>query len=122
MKIDAKKEILSFQVIPTEANSATPEMTFFIPSIFSGFDGHFPGQPVVPGISQLLMAQVAIEKFYNKTMVIQSITRAKFIAQLSPEVSIKVVWKTKVSDEKTVYVCKLLVDSDIVSSFNLAMS
>lgn len=48
------------------------------------FKGHFPGNPLVPGILQIEMAHYAAQTALGATCVVKEISKAKFIAPLYP--------------------------------------
>jgi 3-hydroxyacyl-[acyl-carrier-protein] dehydratase len=48
------------------------------------FDGHFPGNPVTPGVIQIQLAKEVLEKYYDRTINLDSIARCKFLAVLNP--------------------------------------
>ncbi len=64
----------------------TCEATFTFDRAFPGFDGHFPGNPIVPGICELsaveLMAQEATD---NPRLRTAAILQVKFRAPLLPD-------------------------------------
>ena len=45
---------------------------------FRGFEGHFEGNPIVPGICLVLAARVAAEAALNKALVTRSIANCRF--------------------------------------------
>lgn len=48
------------------------------------FDGHFPGNPVTPGVIQIQLVKEILEKHYQKNIKLDSIGRCKFLAVLNP--------------------------------------
>ncbi len=49
------------------------------------FSGHFPGQPILPGIAQLGMVFDAIRHFGNPDMKISHISRVRFKQMIRPD-------------------------------------
>ena len=45
---------------------------------FRGFEGHFEGNPIVPGVCLILAARAATEKVLNKALVTRSISNCRF--------------------------------------------
>jgi len=68
-EIDSDGEILA--QVSTDADSAW-------------FPGHFPGEPVLPGIAQLSMVVKSIEKALGKQLVLQELARIKFKQLIRP--------------------------------------
>ncbi len=60
------------------------------------FSGHFPGNPVLPGIFQIEMARYALEAANRMNYNISSILKAKFMNMILPDNRITV--KIKVAD------------------------
>lgn len=61
------------------------------------FDGHFPNNPITPGVVQIQLAKEILELHYNKTFKLNTIGRCRFVAILNPaenptiEVSLTIV-------------------------------
>lgn len=51
---------------------------------FPLFEGHFPGQPVLPALGQALLARDAAECLRGETLSIAGIGQAKFLALIEP--------------------------------------
>jgi len=54
------------------------------PEDFDAFDGHFPGNPVLPGIVLLEIAQLALELFIEKPMTLKMINKMKISGIVLP--------------------------------------
>ena len=48
------------------------------------YEGHFPGQPVVPGVMQLQMIKELVEKSTNRELLLSEVTIAKYINMIDP--------------------------------------
>ena len=48
------------------------------------FDGHFPGQPILPGVFQLEMVRSAAEWMLNRSLAISTVRKAKFHRPIRP--------------------------------------
>jgi len=51
---------------------------------FTGFSGHFPSNPVLPGVCQIQCVLLLLSEKYGKELQIQSVSRAKFLNTVSP--------------------------------------
>lgn len=77
------QEIKNFMNIKdTGENSLEFSITF--PDSFSGFQGHFPGNSILPGVVQLMTVQTALEKKLNRRLSLYEISAAKFKAPVLP--------------------------------------
>jgi 3-hydroxyacyl-[acyl-carrier-protein] dehydratase len=56
---------------------------FTLPENFPAFDGHFPGQPVLPAVVQIMTAVYVISAGTGKTHALKEIRKAKFTAVIS---------------------------------------
>lgn len=48
------------------------------------FAGHFPGDPILPGIAQLNMVTECIERVLHKKLILQNLARIKFKQLIRP--------------------------------------
>ena len=48
------------------------------------FKGHFPGQPVLPGVCQLQIVKELLEKALNKNLFLQEAASCKFLQMIDP--------------------------------------
>ena len=56
---------------------------FVFPSHFTGFKGHFPDSPIVPGVCKIQALLVMVETFYGRGFRLQEIVQAKFFLPVS---------------------------------------
>jgi 3-hydroxyacyl-[acyl-carrier-protein] dehydratase len=57
---------------------------FLFPAEFSGFQGHFPGQKVLPGVCQILCVLTAVERGEGKAVRLTDVLLAKYAAPVLP--------------------------------------
>ena len=60
---------------------------------FIGFNGHFPGYPVLPAMLQVLLGIIVSEKLYGQKLTLQKLDKAKFMRQIKPGQTITVAGK-----------------------------
>lgn len=65
-------------------------MTF--PANFIGFQGHFPGRPVLPGVCLVLAALLQAEGASRTPLVLREVVSAKFYAPVEPEVTVRMTY------------------------------
>lgn len=64
------------------------EGTNFFISLVDGhevYKGHFPGNPVSPGVCSIEMIRECTEKALGKKLLVSSISRCRFLAVLTPD-------------------------------------
>jgi len=49
------------------------------------FKGHFPGNPIMPGVCMIQIIKELTEKFTQESLLIQTLTNVKFMALINPE-------------------------------------
>lgn len=79
-----KKEIIKHVKVKAPGDG-TFSAEFCFPASFVGFDGHFPQQPVLPGVCLIQAVLVAAEQALAKTLELEEIVLAKFIAFTLPD-------------------------------------
>ena len=53
------------------------------------YEGHFPEQPVVPGVCTLTIIRESLTKVLGKEVIFESIKECKYISALIPEKNLK---------------------------------
>ena len=51
---------------------------------FTGFKGHFPGKPVLPGVCQILALSVLAKRAAGCDFRLDEVSRAKFLSVIEP--------------------------------------
>jgi 3-hydroxyacyl-[acyl-carrier-protein] dehydratase len=51
------------------------------------FKGHFPGNPIMPGVCMMQIIKELTEKITNSTLFMQSLSNVKFMSLINPYVS-----------------------------------
>ncbi len=95
------------------------EQCFCFDHSFIGFDGHFPGYPILPAILQTLMAQILAEEVVGAPLQLVALKRAKFTRQLRPGEKIKVRLSCRKEGMELHCPVQLLVADETASSFTL---
>ncbi len=62
------------------------------------FQGHFPGNPILPGVFQLEMIKFCIEALFKVSLNIRKVNRTKFSRPILPGMSVMV--EIMIDDEK----------------------
>jgi len=64
--------------------------TFCPAADFIGFDGHFPGYPVLPAMLQIMFGVVVCEELCASKLKLKKLDKAKFMTQIQPGQAITV--------------------------------
>ncbi len=51
------------------------------------FKGHFPGNPIMPGVCMMQIIKELIEKVLDKKLFLQTSTNIKFMAKINPDIN-----------------------------------
>ena len=54
------------------------------------FRGHFPGRPILPGIAQIELVKLVLEKFLEAGLMVKTVKKTKFSHQIEPGASVHV--------------------------------
>ena len=76
------------------------------------FSGHFPGEPILPGVAQLGMVFDAIWQACGINLKISGVKRVKFKQIIKPGDKIQII-ASKKNDDKNLYAFQVMVDSQI---------
>lgn len=68
---------------PEETAPGVWEASFVFAPDFSGFNGHFPGDPMLPGVAQIMAA--ALTASGGRTMRVAHVGRTKFMNMVRPD-------------------------------------
>jgi 3-hydroxyacyl-[acyl-carrier-protein] dehydratase len=85
VKSDIRDSLLS--VSPVEADGEIVAEYSFAGEL-DVFAGHFPGNPVLPGVFQIEMIRHALETLYREKYIIKLTSKAKFSSMIFPDSTI----------------------------------
>lgn len=69
--------------------------SFLIGADFPGFNGHFDGNPVLPGVCCIQTVIFLIEKWLGRRVVLDEVVSAKFLAVVAPDAELTVTCSKK---------------------------
>lgn len=62
-------------------------ITIFVNASHEVFKGHFPGNPIMPGVCMIQIIKELTESITKSSLMIQSLANVKFMALINPEVT-----------------------------------
>jgi 3-hydroxymyristoyl/3-hydroxydecanoyl-(acyl carrier protein) dehydratase len=86
-----------------------------VPSDSPWFDGHFPGEPILPGVAQIGMVFDAIRKARNQDLKLSSVRRVRFKRIIRPDDQIKII-AAPLKQEAGSYSFRILIRDEAVCS------
>ena len=81
------------------------------------FQGHFPGQPVLPGVAMIWMAEQYIRIWFDEARTIRTLSTVKFQSVIAPEAEVQI--RLKYVAEKAQYHLKILNDETVFAQAKL---
>lgn len=73
-----------FTITTLQADNNTVHAVLEINAAHRIFEGHFPGQPVVPGVCMMLMVKEVMEKVIGRTTRLVKADYLKFLSMVNP--------------------------------------
>ncbi len=91
-----------------------------IPPESQWFSGHFPGQPILPGIAQLALVRDTVSQAYGESVAVSAFNRVKFKKMVAPGKFLRIMATPKQGPEDA-YTFRILVEDEVVCSGNLTL-
>jgi len=90
-----REEIMTRADVPVRSLAADEgyELTFRLGDDFVGFQGHFPGRPILPAFVQLLMGECAVRMHRGRVGSLRRVERGKFLRPIQPNEPVTVCWQ-----------------------------
>jgi len=82
-----RDEIRTCLLTRSEESDGAFEAAFRFPAAFTGFQGHFPGRPVLPGLC-LLQAALVAAAGDGQPLALRELVNVKFFAVVEPDMDI----------------------------------
>ncbi|MEM1413588.1 MAG: hypothetical protein AAGH15_01745 [Myxococcota bacterium] len=83
---------------PTTATADAAVVPVGVPRDLRYLDGHFPGNPIVPGVAQLILVEGAARRAFPDLGATQGIGRLKFRARIDPGDEVEVALERRTAD------------------------
>ncbi|MBC9813438.1 3-hydroxyacyl-ACP dehydratase [Crocinitomicaceae bacterium CZZ-1] len=64
------------------------------------FEGHFPGNPVTPGVAQLEIVKELLSLHYKRPIQLKSISNCKYLAIMNPVETPEIMVKLSVTEQE----------------------
>ena len=76
-----------YQVISLKKKEHLHEAVILVNEKHDIFKGHFPGNPIMPGVCMMQIIKELTEEITGVTLVMKSLSNVKFMALINPEVT-----------------------------------
>ena len=91
-----------------------------VPSGSFWYSGHFPDEPILPGIAQLGIVYEAVRRVIGREFYLVGVRRIKFKKMIRPHEYLKISITPKKGKEGT-YAFRILIGNDLACSGNLTL-
>ena len=115
------EEIRECRIISVHETEQGYEMGYVFGPAFSGFQGHFPQNPILPAIIQLMTARESIIEQMGRDLLITKVSRAKFKKIITPDIPVTVVWTLREQEDAFICKCILETEGNPASSFIMTL-
>ena len=86
-----------------------------VPSESPWFSGHFPGEPILPGIAQLDMVRDAVARLHQLPFRVSGVKKVRFKRVVKPEELMRITVVPKKGEDMS-YVFRITVEGEQVSN------
>jgi 3-hydroxymyristoyl/3-hydroxydecanoyl-(acyl carrier protein) dehydratase len=120
LRQDAREAILEL----TSGLEGQVEAVILFPAGLDVFKGHFPGQPIVPGILELELFRAAAERLFpGSSFRILSVAKAKFLREIKPGEKVRLTGAFPSLDGKKTLIVKgqLWVENEKAAQVEMMM-
>ena len=87
-----------FEIRTLNINSQELEASITLNTIHPVFKGHFPGNPIVPGVTMIQILKELLSEEFRCSLFLSRIINAKFMAILNPKKTPNVLVKIKTKE------------------------
>lgn len=108
--------------VPVSMNDDCFTKNYVFPPSFVGFDGHFPGAPILPAVVQLMAGADAASEVSKTPLKTEGVSRAKFLRPIKPNECLSIQGSLKRKSEKTLCPVTITVDGERAATFTLTFS
>lgn len=115
-------EIGACGIKPAQKTERGWEKTYIFPSDFLGFQGHFPRNPILPAVIQIMTARQVITEHIGREFDVMEVTRSKYMKLVTPGIPVTVIWTIKEQQDSITCKCTLETEGTPASKFTLTLT
>lgn len=90
-----------YTIVSSEINNDTINSKILLNNDHQIFDGHFPNNPITPGVCMIQLVKEILEKTYQLKLQLSAISNVKFTALINPNINQELLINTEVKKEDT---------------------
>lgn len=115
-------EIRVCGIKPAQKTERGWEKTYLFPLDFLGFQGHFPENPILPAVIQIMMARQSITEHIGQEFDVMKVARAKYMKVVTPGIPVTVIWTIKEQEDALICKCTLETEGNPASKFTMTLT
>jgi 3-hydroxyacyl-[acyl-carrier-protein] dehydratase len=116
------RHILDSAMGPLVVGNGEASQAYRFDETFIGFQGHFPGYPLLPAVVQIRMGLSVAEEWKGKPLALRSVERAKFLQEIRPTEEVIVTCKETATKDCQIFEVRLEIKQGRASSFVLCVN
>ena len=94
--------------------------TFSVPGTFSGYRGHFPGNPILPGIVQLSFIRRLAERRLGRALRLAGVRRIKYLRTITPDMPVTLTLTLEPGEAENTWAANASFLNDVGKSVSAA--
>ena len=110
---------------PEDVAPDTREAEFVFTEDFAGFDGHFPGDPMLPGIAQIMAVALTVQPggtaHTGGTARLRQIRRTKFVSMVRPGDAMRVRAQYRAIDEGLLVTAECATENGVCAQIKVVL-
>lgn len=95
---------------PTQKTERGWEKTYVFLADFLGFQGHFPENPILPAVIQIMLAREAVAEQMGQEFDVIKLSRAKYMKVITPGIPVTVIWTIK--EQPDSITCNFILETE----------
>ena len=105
-----------YTITSLDHNGSTIHATLLINENNEIFDGHFPGQPVLPGACMLQMLKEVFEETLNRQYQLRKADQIKFLTLIDPRITtiLQLNISYKPTDNNSIYIVADMIAGEAI--------
>lgn len=119
---DINDRIRACSTKPAQKTERGWEKMYIFPSDFLGFQGHFPENPILPAVIQIMMAREAVAEQMGQEFDVIKLSRAKYMKVITPGIPVTVIWTIKEQPDSITCNCILETEGSPASKLILTLT
>ncbi len=101
-----------YSIATFEQNDGELDATILINAAHDVFKGHFPGNPVMPGVCMIQIVKELTEKAVGKNLFLSVSSNVKFMAIINPETNSSLKLNIKIKEDQDIIKVKNITSFD----------